>query len=380
MHPALRLFAVALICTPWGFAYAMAQEDAAAPPAATPAAPASDPASVEFADRMAEWKKMVGNLRELQVRYKVAKPADRPALEEQFQQMVKQGEQMIPQLVEAATTAYKANPVDSGEPARFLISRAESTFRNDDYEECYRISTLLAQHNFNNPVVNEFAGISAFALNDYDSAEKYLKIAAEKNVLSDEGKLYQEEIPKYRKLWSKEQELRTAEAQADDLPRVLLKTNKGDVVIELFENEAPNTVANFISLVEKNFYNNLSFHRVIHGFVAQGGDPKGDGTGGPGYTIACEVNQPNARSHFAGSLSMAHAGPNTGGSQFFITFRPTPHLNGKHTVFGRVIEGMDIVSDLRNTEPRTGDPDKIIEARVLRKREHPYKPATLAGR
>ena len=110
----------------------------------------------------------------------------------------------------------------------------------------------------------------------------------------------------------------------NDLPRVELKTSKGDVVIELFEDEAPNTVANFIQLVEKKYYDGLKFHRVIDGFMAQGGCPKGTGTAGPGYSIACECQLKGARKHARGSLSMAHAGRDTGGSQFFITFAATP--------------------------------------------------------
>ena len=101
-------------------------------------------------------------------------------------------------------------------------------------------------------------------------------------------------------------------------------------------------VANFISLVERGFYKDLTFHRVVAEFVAQGGDPAGDGTGGPGYHIACECYKPNHRQHFRGSLSMAHAGRNTGGSQFFLAIAPLPQLDGKHTVFGRVVAGRDV--------------------------------------
>ena len=166
-----------------------------------------------------------------------------------------------------------------------------------------------------------------------------------------------------------------AEARANDLPRVKLETNKGDIVIELFENEAPNTTANFISLVEKKFYDGLSFHRVLPGFMAQGGDPKGNGSGGPGYSIACECYRPDYRKHFRGTLSMAHAGKDTGGSQFFLTFVPTTHLDGKHTAFGRVIEGMDVLAKLQRTEAGSqGETDHIEKATVLRKRNHPYEP------
>ena len=119
----------------------------------------------------------------------------------------------------------------------------------------------------------------------------------------------------------------------------------GDIVIELFDKEAPGTVQNFIDLINKGFYNGLRFHRVIPGFVAQGGCPNGNGTGGPGYTIKDELIG-NPHKHERGALSMAHRGPNTGGSQFFIVYEPQPHLDGVHTVFGKVIEGMDVVDGI----------------------------------
>ena len=119
----------------------------------------------------------------------------------------------------------------------------------------------------------------------------------------------------------------------------------GDIVIELFDKEAPGTVQNFVDLINKGFYNGLRFHRVIPGFVAQGGCPNGNGTGGPGYTIKDELIS-NPHKHERGALSMAHRGPNTGGSQFFIVYEPQPHLDGVHTVFGKVIEGMDVVDGI----------------------------------
>jgi len=118
--------------------------------------------------------------------------------------------------------------------------------------------------------------------------------------------------------------------------------NGEKIVAELFPNEAPGTVENFEKLAKEGFYNGLTFHRVIPGFVAQGGCPYGTGTGGPGYTIKCET-EGNPHKHVPGALSMAHAGKDTGGSQFFIVHEPQPHLNGVHTVFGQVIEGMDTV-------------------------------------
>src|SRR5262249_24060514 len=135
-------------------------------------------------------------------------------------------------------------------------------------------------------------------------------------------------------------EEKTEETPAEPLPIVLLKTSRGEIKIELYEDVAPNTVANFISLVEKGFYDGNKFHRVLDGFMAQGGDPTGTGTGGPGYKIRCECYQRKRKKHLRGVVSMAHAGKNTGGSQFFIMFARKPELDGKHTVFGHVIEGM----------------------------------------
>ncbi|MDP4096699.1 peptidylprolyl isomerase [Paenibacillus sp. P96] len=122
--------------------------------------------------------------------------------------------------------------------------------------------------------------------------------------------------------------------------------NGGVVEIQFLPEEAPNTVANFEKLANSGFYNGLSFHRVIPGFVAQGGCPVGNGTGGPGYTIDCETAT-NTTKHEKGVLSMAHAGRNTGGSQFFICYAPQPHLDGGHTVFGKVISGMEHIDAVK---------------------------------
>lgn len=127
------------------------------------------------------------------------------------------------------------------------------------------------------------------------------------------------------------------------------ETSKGTFDIELFEDKAPKTTGNFITLVEKGFYNGLIFHRVIDGFMIQGGCPKGDGTGGPGYTIPDEFH-PDLRHSGEGILSMANAGPNTGGSQFFITLAKTDWLDGHHAVFGKVIKGMDVVKAIGKVE------------------------------
>ena len=136
------------------------------------------------------------------------------------------------------------------------------------------------------------------------------------------------------------------------MKKAVIKTEKGDITLELYPNEAPGTVANFEKLANSGFYDGLTFHRVIPDFVIQGGDPNGDGTGGPGYTIKCET-EGNPHKHGTGDLSMANAGKDTGGSQFFITHSPQPHLDGVHTVFGQVIDGMDVVYKIRQGDVMT---------------------------
>ena len=133
-------------------------------------------------------------------------------------------------------------------------------------------------------------------------------------------------------------------------------TSKGTIVADLFDEETPNTVANFEKLANSGFYDGTHFHRVIDNFMIQGGDPLSKdpnhpraGTGGPGYTIKCETAR-NTHRHVAGTLSMAHAGKDTGVSQFFICHSPQPHLDGKHTVFGQVREGMDVVNAIRKND------------------------------
>lgn len=138
----------------------------------------------------------------------------------------------------------------------------------------------------------------------------------------------------------------------------IIKTQKGDMKFELFSNEAPQTVTNFIKLAKDGFYKNLNFHRVIKNFVIQGGCPYGTGTGGPGYRIKCECNGQQHK-HLRGTLSMAHAGKDTGGSQFFVCHSPQPHLDGIHTVFGQIND-----KDSLEVLDKISVGDKIIDIQI----------------
>jgi peptidyl-prolyl cis-trans isomerase B (cyclophilin B) len=134
--------------------------------------------------------------------------------------------------------------------------------------------------------------------------------------------------------------------ETDKTLKVKMETTRGDINIELYPQHAPKTVNNFVFLAGEGFYDGVVFHRVINDFMIQGGDPTGTGCGGPGYKFEDEVKN-NPLKHEQGVISMANAGPNTNGSQFFITHSPQPHLNGHHTVFGKVVDGQDIVDSIR---------------------------------
>ncbi len=142
------------------------------------------------------------------------------------------------------------------------------------------------------------------------------------------------------------------------------KTERGDITVDLFADRVPLTVENFVGLARAGFYDGTTFHRVIPGFMAQGGDPTGTGTGGPGYQFGDEFH-PSLRHDSAGILSMANAGPGTNGSQFFLTYGPTPHLDNKHSVFGKVRDGMDVLRSIRERDPgrdrESGDRIETIE-------------------
>ena len=397
----LRTFGIvtaALITAPWCSAHGQEPASASVDDRAKPSAEAestqtTDPADAraEFDKTFAKWKKVLGELLELKLKYQTSSPEQQLELKAQVSALVGQAQTLVPQLIATAEQAYAASPEKNGEVETFLVSVLADFVGTDRYEQANKLGKLLIDHDVAEQNVYLLAGVAAAILNDYDQAEKHLTKARDAELLKmpdpkDEtmrASIMRQAInylgtsPQLRGEWNAELEIRAKETEADDLPRVTLETSKGDVVVELFENEAPNTVANFIELVEKGFYDGLTFHRVLPGFMAQGGCPDGTGSGGPGHTIACECYREDYRRHFRGTLSMAHAGRDTGGSQFFLTFIPTQRLNGLHTAFGRVIDGWDVLAELQRIDPQKPkpgiEPDVIKKATVLRKRDHTYQ-------
>jgi cyclophilin family peptidyl-prolyl cis-trans isomerase len=420
MTERFRLLSVSVfaICTVCAFRIAVGEEKK---PAAAKVSP--EQAKAAFAAKFTDYKAALADVEQLQAEFQTADAAKRDKLNQTMAAQITHAQSLVNAMVEAGEAAYRAAPNTDPEVANLLFSVAKyytigrqigpgiPSRRNpddvyypidggDQYERALPILKLLIDGGASEKELFVYGFLCAYMTNDYDLAKTYLAKVKETNALqsiSDTAgrgdKVEQQaglmktvlhtmsvclsKIDEYRELWAKESAIRAAEAKANDLPRVKLTTTKGAITIELFENQAPQTVANFLTLVKQGFYNGSPFHRVLPEFMAQGGAKTDEGAGGPGYTIKCECYRPDYRRHFRGTLSMAHAGRDTGNSQFFLTFVATPHLNGMHTAFGRVIEGMEVLADLqhRSTEHQQDPPkaDRILKAEVLRDRGHEYK-------
>jgi cyclophilin family peptidyl-prolyl cis-trans isomerase len=389
-----------------------------APPTSSQAAPANGPAPATNAATQAkaafdrnfrEYKGIVREIERLQAEFQTVDPAEREGINAAMTGQIAHAQAVINEMVEAGVEAYRFAPNADPQVREFLEAvvryyvagrqvrgASEQIDGGDQYERALPIIKALVEGGAESRELLLWEFLSAFVTNDYDLAEKYLKRAQEmpptesEDARSDAAKeatmqlvaKFAPMLEQYRQWWAAEAKLRAAEAQADDLPRVKLTTTKGEITLELFENEAPQTVANIITLVKQRHYDGSPFHRVIAKFMAQGGAKNDDGSGRLGYTIRGEAGRPDFRRHFRGSLSMGllPGRPDSGGAQFFLTTVPTPHLDGEHTVFGRVIEGIEVLADLTRREPTDDpqqdaalpEPDRILKAEVLRDRGHAY--------
>jgi cyclophilin family peptidyl-prolyl cis-trans isomerase len=344
------------------------------------------PERLQFNQVYEQWRDVVGELAALDLQYQTTRSRQRDALKARCDALVSQGNAMQEELFRAAMTAYARAPRENPDIAELLLGSVILLVSQEEYEEGLRVAQLLLDNGVGFTNLSVLAGTAAFATGEFEVAEKHWRRAKQVRELLGAEKQHLADIDYYQAGWTREQKLRAAEASADDLPRVLLQTTQGDIELELFENEAPLAVSNFIVLVESRFYDGLPFYRVISQTLAEAGCPNGDGSGGPGYALRGENDSPHARQHFRGTLGMVHSESNRIGSRFYITFVPARHLDGNHTVFGRVIRGMEVLAKLRRRTPPDSftlkvnphsnvadvPADRILAARVLRKRNHVY--------
>ncbi len=348
----------------------------------SPSHEAEGPKRQAFDVQFEEWKTLLSDLRDIRLQYEnLAEDAELDDLRKQWMDGIQRGNDMVPKLRDSAMAAFREAPNSDRELSRFVVKMAADLVRQDNYIPAKTMLIQLRDLECDERGIDNLLGIAASGTNDFALATECFTNAQRDGSLSEQGTELFGSINVVTERWDREVQLRKAELEQEDpLPRVLLETTAGDITLILFENEAPETVGNFVSLVEKGYYDGLNFHRVLPGFMAQGGCPKGDGTGSPGYSVYCECINEDHRDHFAGSLSMAK-GParHSGGSQFFITFQPRPNLDGQHTVFGYVIEGMEVLPKITKVDPENtksnGVPTVIEKATVLNKRDHEYRPS-----
>ncbi len=335
----------------------------------------------QFDANAAQFQSLITKANQLAESFGTASVEERPAIQAEYKTVTEQIEQSLEPLKRSALAAYKVTGESNKAVSDMLLRIAGTEMEKDNFQGILEITTPLIENGNESDGLFMVAGMGAYGTNQFEFAKQYWTKSQEKGTLPAEFTRYFNSLDDLIVSWKNEQEVRRKDAAGEPLPIVSLETSDGEIIIELFENQAPETVGNFISLVEKGFYDGLSFHRVLPQFMAQGGCPDGSGSGGPGYKIFCECYREDYRHHFAGTLSMAHAGKDTGGSQFFLTFLPTTHLDGKHTAFGRVVEGWDVLHKIRRIDPgQPGpEPDKIIRAKVLRKRNHEYVPNKVEG-
>lgn len=337
-----------------------------------------DEAIQEFERQSAAFEALNSEIEGIVERFRSASEEDRPAIQAEYQAAVAKLQEAVPRLEKATLDAYAVTKESNQDVSNMMLRLALTYVSNEQYHRSMKFAQQLIDAGCETEGLFAIAGMAAYGSNEFEKAKQYWSKAEAAGTMTPDMERFASGLDGIIESWKKELEIRQAEAAADDLPRVQLQTSKGPIVIELFENQAPGAVGNFVSLVESGFYDGLTFHRVLPQFMAQGGCPDGTGAGGPGYKIYCECEREDYRHHFAGTLSMAHAGKNTGGSQFFITFLPTTHLDGRHTAFGRVIDGWDVLANLQRVNPQAPNPnlkpDVIEKATVLRKRNHEYKP------
>jgi len=336
-----------------------------------------------FEESLAQWKEASKTASRAKLEFMVCEKEKAHEYREVFRRAVDEGNLYRDQTVDKAIALYRLSP--SQEIGTLIADMISFDFENGRYERNYHMCVKMLEIEPENPSLQNSLIEVCLKTDRYEEARDLLTDIASKN---PDVELNMKKINDAVEFWGLEKSIRDAETKADDLPRVELKTSKGTIVVELYENEAPDTVANFIHLVEDKFYDGKKFHRVMAGFMAQTGCPLGNGAGDAGYEIYDEHNRRDARLHYRGVLSMANDGKNANNqsSQFFITFTSTSYLNGKHTVFGRVIKGFDVLERIavtHKTDPKENNkekpidgvvPDTIVTATVLRKRDHEYKP------
>jgi peptidylprolyl isomerase len=298
--------------------------------------------------------------------------------------------------IQKAGELYASDPVKYKAAGKTLTEMLMSDVELDRFDGWLSpVKALMTSEADISDEVRKAIGMVGLANCDFNLVERCWSPLKESGKLTGNELGYLNDLPTIRERWARELEIRQKESQLGNNPLVELTTSKGRIVIELYEDSAPNAVASFIYLVENHFYDKKTFFRVVKHVCAQTGCEKGDGTGDAGYQFKGEADLPDRRHHFRGTVSVALGSDETGkvnqnasGSQIYFSFLPMPFLDDTYTVFGRVVEGMPSINLFRTMnladekERKEGNkrPEMILSAKVIRKRDHEYRPTILTGK
>lgn len=348
-----------------------------------------EPESEEFKRAFSELREQIKAMHTAEIRYHTSdSAAEDSRLKREWYEAREPIHNLHINLLNAALAEYLSDPVSRADLGRIIFKSLKRNMEKDNFDGMLPIAKGLIDTNYPDPELQQIYFQCCLANNEYALAKQFIQIA---DLPPEQAEQATKQIDIFAKNWEEELEARKRDAAGEPLPQAKINTSKGEVIVELFENEAPEAVASFINLAEKGFYDYLDFFMVINHSVAQVGCPAEDGSGGPGYMLKDEFDKPGARKCFRGSLVLAtlRGRADSGGSQFFITFLPTLEA-AQNTVFGRVISGMQNIANLNRIDPQKTEnedkkekekpklpPDEIISIEIIRKRNHPYEPNRL---
>lgn len=346
------------------------------------------PESEEFQKACEDFREHIKMLREIQIKFDTGTQLEEEKWRTQWNESYIQGNKLFTAMLLAGAKEFDSDPAGKANIARWLLKTVEKEVEGDRFEGLIPVLEILLKHAQGDVLADLHTqmGTAAHAMNDSDRALASLTYISQQPWATEAVKDGLARIEQAKQDWEDELRLREEDAQGEPLPVILIRTTKGDIEVELFENHAPETVANFIYLIEMGYYEDQPFSSGFQHLLIQGG---GDDIVKPPYTIYGEQHKPGARKFFRGTMGLAlNAGdPNSGHSQFFFALLPSTDLSESYTAFGRITKGMEVMANLTKIEPKqekskeekedgegTKEPDEIITIEILSKRDHEYKP------
>ncbi|MEM7479431.1 MAG: peptidylprolyl isomerase [Planctomycetota bacterium] len=342
------------------------------------------PETEEFKQAVENLRGVMKEMQEVAVRFNTGEREEGDKWRAAWNEIYPRADKAFYEMLLAAAKEFAEAPAQKASTANWLFRICSEEVEADRFEGILPVLEILVK---DRPEFNEaqrLLGITCFALAEYERGKESIDFLAKQLETPEQMAFIRDNLDDLIAQREREYAKRKKDADPNNpVPRVLIRTTKGDIEVELFENEAPETVGNFISLVESGEYDHKPFGTGMKHFLVQGG---GDDFGEPPYTIVSERSKPEARDFYRGTLGMALSGvppkANSAYAQFFFALMPNPELNKNYTAFGRVVKGLEVMSALTKIDPTKEkkedevkeEPDEIIEMTILRKRDHEYKP------